>query len=243
MLSQNIDFLIVRGRAVGGVSRAQSPRVQQSQPSPVKSRERDLAGQRRLGEVSERHREAGRQRESRERSQPRGHERPSWGQEEVQRPVRPGPPVVQLQMIDRTVEEFGEDWDEVEVTQYTQYRLQYTSTAHARDHTSQYTMGQVVPLCPSQLTAPPPAHEDQDFMPPPPPLPLPEFAQGCHKGSNTEFSDPNEEKTFTVLLSKDISNGLLSAGEPLSPSREVLDLSLPKPEEKVLDKVSSESDD
>ena len=78
----------------------------------------------------------------------------------MQRPVRPGPQVVQLQMIDRTVEEFGEDWDEVEVTQYTQYRLQYT-TAPAQDHTSQYTMGQV-PLCLSQLTAPPPAHEDQD---------------------------------------------------------------------------------
>ena len=91
----------------GAVVRVQSPRVPHTQPSPVKSRERDITGQRRL-ESSERHREAVRQRESRERSQPRGHETP-----EVQRPARPGPQMVQLQIIDRTVEEFGEDWDEV----------------------------------------------------------------------------------------------------------------------------------
>ena len=219
------------------MARVQSPRVPQTQPSPVKSRERDITGQKRL-EASERQREAVRHRESRERSQPRGHERPPWHQEtpEVQRPARPGPQVVQLQMIDRTVEEFGEDWDEVELVQYTQYKLQYTSTV--QDHTSQYRC--TVPASLSQLSAPPPAHEDPGFMPPPPPLPLPEFAQGCHQGANTEFSDPNEEKTFTVLLSKDISNGLLQAGEPLSPCREVLDLSLPKPEEKVLVKVNSD---
>ena len=79
-------------------------------------------------------------------------------------------------------------------------RLQYTSSA--RDHTSQDT-GQVFslytfPASLSQIAAPPPAHED-----------------------------PNEEKTFTVLLSKDISDGLIPA-EPLSPCREVLGLSPPQ---------------
>ena len=190
----NIDFLIVRGRAVGGVSRAQSPRVQPTLPSPVRSRERDIAGQRRLGEVSER--QAARQRDSRERSQPRGHERPSWGQEtsEVQRPVRPGPPVVQLQMIDRTVEEFGEDWDEVTqyTTQYTQYRLQYTSTA--RDHTSQYTMGQEAPLCLSQLTAPPPAHEDSASVPP---------SMLPWREPSLASSECNQKNTFTIQSASD----------------------------------------
>ena len=202
------------------MARVQSPRGQ-TLPSPVKSRERGsepVLHKRERGTEQVLHKrlsdssEGQRHRESRERSQPRGHQE----RHEVPRPVRSGPPVIQLQMIDRTVEEFGEDWEECEYydrssVQYTQYRLQYTSSA--RDHTSQYT-GQVsslytVPASLSQIAVPPPAHEDQDFMPPPPPLPLPEFAQGCHKGSNTEFSDPNEEKTFTALLSKDISNGLL----------------------------------
>ena len=156
------------------------------------------------------------------------------------------PPAL-LQMIDRTVEEFGEDWDEDDCYSYpsfssrvsVQYQVQYTCSVppqqYNNNHTSQYTSRDPISYTESsssiQYPSPPPAHEDQDFMPPPPPLPLPEFSQGCHKGSHVEFSDPNEEKTFTVLLSEDDSKttNLIPAGA-LSPSREVLDLSLPKQE-------------
>lgn len=96
----------------------------------------------------------------------------------TERDVRARSLPVVLTVIDRTVEEFGEDWDDED-------------------------------YCSSLLPLPAPA-----FLPPPPPLPTP-------------------EKTFTVLLSEDDSNtsSLITNG-PLSPSREVLDLSLPKLEDK-----------
>jgi hypothetical protein len=62
-----------------------------------------------------------------------------------------------------------------------------------------------------------------------PALPLPEnFSQGCHRPTSVvaELPNPMEERTFTVLQSKDetVSSCLVS----MSPSREVLDLSMPK---------------
>jgi len=105
------------------------------------------------------------------------------------------------------------------------------------NHTSQYTS--LDPLCPvypgnSSLVQPPPAHEDpttlHGFFPPPPPLPVPQFSQVGNKRSDVEFPDPNEAKTYTRLQSNDESqtrSSLLHVNSK-SPSREVLDLSLPK---------------
>ena len=104
------------------------------------------------------------------------------------------------------------------------------------NHTSQYTSFD--PVCPSlpgpSSANPPPAHEDpttqHGFFPPPPPLPVPQFSQVCHKRSDVEFPDPNEDKTYTRLQSKDESHtrsSLLHVNS-MSPNREVLDLSLPK---------------
>ena len=158
---------------------------------------------------------------------------------------RPKAPAM-LQMIDRTVEEFGEDFEDdfpaflrPYSTINVQLQVQYSCTVAAQssqDHTSQYTtndpISYAVSTTQAQYPTPPPAHEDQGFMPPPPALPLPEFSQGCHKGSHVEFNDPHEEKTFTVLLSEDDSKtSTLITSEPMSPSREVLDLSLPKQED------------
>ena len=99
------------------------------------------------------------------------------------------------------------------------------------NHTSQYSQDYSLANPPSYPT-PPPAHEDpttvHGFLPPPPALPLPEFTQGCHRPASVvaELPDPMEERTFTVLQSKDetVSSCLVS----MSPSREVLDLSMPK---------------
>eukprot|EP00090_Calanus_glacialis_P032607 TRINITY_DN5402_c0_g1_i1.p1 TRINITY_DN5402_c0_g1~~TRINITY_DN5402_c0_g1_i1.p1 ORF type:complete len:771 (-),score=183.65 TRINITY_DN5402_c0_g1_i1:105-2417(-) len=100
------------------------------------------------------------------------------------------------------------------------------------NHTSQYTSGDPVGFAYPTGT-PPPAHEDpttqHGFLPPPPALPIPEFTQVCHKRSDVEFPDPNEERTYTTLQSKDESHtsSLLHVNS-MSPSREVLDLSMPK---------------
>ena len=117
--------------------------------------------------------------------------------------------------------------------QRSAYNTQY-------NHTSQYTSldpgGPAVAVTGEQ---PPPAHEgdhvaQHGFLPPPPPLPVPQFAaQGCHNrgASDAEFPDPNEERTYTRLTSKDESHtcsSLLEVNSSMSPSREVLDLSLPK---------------
>ena len=112
-----------------------------------------------------------------------------------------------------------------------QYNYQYNN-----NHTSQYTnndpVGYSYPAGYPQ-TSPPPAHEDptthHGFLPPPPALPIPEFTQVCHKRSDVEFPDPNEERTYTTLQSKDESHtsSLLHVNS-MSPSREVLDLSMPK---------------
>lgn len=104
------------------------------------------------------------------------------------------------------------------------------------NHTSQYTS--LDPVCSvyqgTRSSTPPPAHEDlttqHGFFPPPPPLPVPQFSQVCHKRSEAEFPDPNENKIYTNLQSKDESqtcSSLLHVNS-MSPSREVLDLSLPK---------------
>jgi len=68
------------------------------------------------------------------------------------------------------------------------------------NHTSQYTS--LDPVCSiyqgTRSSTPPPAHEDpttqHGFFPPPPPLPVPQFSQVCHKRSEAEFPDPNEDK-------------------------------------------------
>lgn len=101
------------------------------------------------------------------------------------------------------------------------------------NHTSQYTVGEYPPHNGYRQVTPPPAHEDQTtqhgFLPPPPALPIPEFTQVCHKRTDVEFPDPNEERTYTYLQSKDESHtsSLLHVNS-MSPSREVLDLSMPK---------------
>ena len=153
-------------------------------------------------------------------------------------------------MIDRTVEEFGEDYDEEDFyfqprtvqTVSVQYSVQYSCTTaqYNNNHTSQYTLNDPVSYhTAGQYPSPPPAHEDQtQFLPPPPALPLPEFTSGCHKGSDVEFSDPHEEKTFTVLLSEDDTSSLITSA-PVSPSREVLDLSLPKKDDSEEEKLTN----
>jgi len=104
------------------------------------------------------------------------------------------------------------------------------------NHTSQYTVGDPAGYPHHngyRQVTPPPAHEDQTtqhgFLPPPPALPIPEFTQVCHKRTDVEFPDPNEERTYTCLQSKDESHtsSLLHVNS-MSPSREVLDLSMPK---------------
>jgi len=101
------------------------------------------------------------------------------------------------------------------------------------NHTSQYTSSDHPPHTVFRQVTPPPAHEDQTtqhgFLPPPPALPIPEFTQVCHKRTDVEFPDPNEERTYTYLQSKDESHtsSLLHVNS-MSPSREVLDLSMPK---------------
>jgi len=129
--------------------------------------------------------------------------------------------------------------------------------AQYNNHTSQYTS--LDPVCPlyQGTTTPPPAHEDQTiahgFFPPPPPLPVPQFTQICHKRSDAEFADPNEDKTYTTLQSNDESStrSSLLQVDSMSPSREVLDLSLPKTEtdeaeskvEPQLETVKKEAED
>ena len=107
--------------------------------------------------------------------------------------------------------------------------------AQYNNHTSQYTsLDPVCPLYQGTASTPPPAHEDQTiahgFFPPPPPLPVPQFAQVCHKRSDAEFPNPNEDKTYTNLQSNEESSArsTLLQVNSLSPSREVLDLSMPK---------------
>ena len=99
------------------------------------------------------------------------------------------------------------------------------------NHTSQYSQD-YDQAGPPSYPSPPPAHEDpttaHGFLPPPPALPLPEFSEVCHRPKSVvaELPDPMEERTFTVLQSKDetVASSLVS----MSPSREVLDLSMPK---------------
>ena len=102
------------------------------------------------------------------------------------------------------------------------------------NHTSQYTSFERVGQCSDAIHPPPPAHGDSTtqlgFFPPPPPLPVPQFTQVCHKRSDAEFPDPNDDKTYTTLQSKDESQtrSSLLVVNTVSPNREVLDLSLPK---------------
>jgi hypothetical protein len=122
--------------------------------------------------------------------------------------------------------------------QHSHHRAVPTAYNTQYNHTSQYTSLERGSYHHHHHGEPPPAHEDQisqhGFLPPPPPLPVPQFAaQGCHNrgASDAEFPDPNEERTYTRLQSKDESHtcsSLLQVNS-MSPTREVLDLSLPKP--------------
>lgn len=119
------------------------------------------------------------------------------------------------------------------------------------NHTSQYAScdpaGYPYSLPMIAPGSPRPAHADQTtahgFLPPPPALPVPEFTQVCHRRSEAEFPDPNEERTYTTLQSKDETHtsSLLHVNS-MSPSREVLDLSMPKEGEGIEAKTEDEVD-
>jgi hypothetical protein len=149
---------------------------------------------------------------------------------------------------------------EVELTSQQQ-QCSHTQAAAAvayntqYNHTSQYTSLDPGGPVAAVGESPPPAHEGDQlisqhgFLPPPPPLPVPQFAAlGCHNRGWVEFPDPNEERTYTRLTSKDETHtctSLLQVNNSMSPSREVLDLSLPKPSSSpsppVADETSSSS--
>jgi len=98
------------------------------------------------------------------------------------------------------------------------------------NHTSQFVSYDPAGFPATSPGPPLPAHSDpavsNGFLSPTPALPVPDFTQDCQQGSEAELQDPSEERTYTMLQCETPTSTLLTV-ETTSPSREVLDLSMP----------------